>query len=51
MWNIRNLRYRDRAASFRVGVAKEDCVKENLLGAPGGAGGGLLVDFYSISLK
>ena len=29
------------------GVAKKECVKENF----GGAGGGMLVDFYSISLK
>ena len=29
------------------GVAKEECVKEIF----GGAGGGMLVDFYSISLK
>ena len=40
---------RDRAASFRVEGAKEECVKENLEG--GGPGGGMLVDFYSISLK
>ena len=40
---------RDRAASFRVGGAKEECVKENFGGGPGG--GGMLVDFYSIYLK
>ena len=27
---------RDRAASFRVGGAKEECVKENFWGGPGG---------------
>ena len=30
--------------------AKEDCVKENF-GGGGRGGGGMLVDFYSISLK
>ena len=34
-------------SKFSSGGAKEDCVKENF----GGAGGGMLVDFYSISLK
>ena len=34
---------------FFSGEAKEECVKENFLGGAGG--GGMLVDFYSISLK
>ena len=34
-------------SKFSSGGAKEDCVKENL----GGGEGGMLVDFYSISLK
>ena len=34
-------------SKFSSGGAKENCVKENF----GGAGGGMLVDFYSISLK
>ena len=43
---------RDRAASFRVGGAKEECVKKNFFfGGGGGGGGGMLVDSYSISLK
>ena len=31
---------RDRAASFRGGGAKEECVKENFWGGRGGGGGG-----------
>ena len=43
---------RDRAESFQVGRgAKEECVKEIFFGGRGGRGGGMLVDFYSISLK
>ena len=42
---------RDRAASFRVGGAKEECVKENFFEGGGGQGGGMLLDSYSISLK
>ena len=39
-------------SKFSSGGAKEESVKENFLGGgPGGAGGGMLVDFYSISLK
>ena len=36
-------------SKFSSGGAKEECVKENFGG--GGAGGGMLVHFYSISLK
>ena len=35
-------------SKFSSGGAKEECVKENF---GGGRGGGMLVDFYSISLK
>ena len=35
-------------SKFSSGGAKEECVKENL---GWGGGGGMLVDFYSISLK
>ena len=34
---------------FEWGGAKEECAKENFWGGPGGEG--MLVDFYSISLK
>ena len=36
-------------SKFSSGGAKEECVKENFWG--GEPGGGMLVDFYSISLK
>ena len=35
-------------SKFSSGGAKEECVKENFWG---GGRGGMLVDFYSISLK
>ena len=35
-------------SKFSSGGAKEECVKENFFEGPGG---GMLVDFYSISLK
>ena len=35
-------------STFSSGGAKEECVKENFFEGPGG---GMLVDFYSISLK
>ena len=35
-------------SKFSSGGAKEECVKENF---GEGVGGGMLVDFYSISLK
>ena len=38
-------------SKFLSGGAEEECVKENFGGGPGRAGGGMLVDFYSISLK
>ena len=41
---------RDRAASFRVGGAKEECVKENVFG--GGRGGhacGFLFNFSKVT--
>ena len=37
--------YQGPRSKFSSGGAKEGCEKENL------AGGGMLVDFYSISLK
>ena len=36
-------------SKFSSGGAKEECVKENFFRA--GGGGGMLVDFYSISQK
>ena len=42
-----NLRQGPRS-KFSSGGAKEECVKENFFRA---GGGGMLVDFYSISLK
>ena len=36
-------------SKFSSGGAKEECVNENFWGGPGG--GGMLADFYSISLK
>ena len=44
----RRLRQGPRS-KFSSGGAKEECVKENFGG--GGPGGGMRVDFYSISLK
>ena len=40
---------RDRAESFQVGTAKEECIQGNIFFGQGG--GGMLVDFYSVSLK
>ena len=45
-----NQTYRQGPRSkFSSGGAKEECVKENFGGGP--VEGGMLVDFYSISLK
>ena len=38
-------------SKFSSGGAKEECVKEIFFGGGGAGAGGMLVDFYSISLK
>ena len=43
-----NLTTQGPRSKFSSGGAKEECVKENFGGGPGV--GGMLVDFYSISL-
>ena len=46
----RSSKYQGPRSKFSSGGAKEECVKEIFFG--GGRGrGGMLVDFYSISLK
>ena len=43
-----NTKMQGLRSKFSSGGAEEECVKENVFW---GAGGGMLVDFYSISLK